>query len=247
MTPTGRPLIRILSLGGTIASQGGAGARGGVLPSLTADDLVGAVPRLEQVARIEASSVRQLGSSELGLLDLSELASSIEAAWDDDAAGVVVTQGTDTLEETSFLLDLVVTSDRPVVLTGAMRHPTLPGADGPANLLAAVQVAASPASRGLGALVVLNDEIHAARYVRKTHTTSPATFSSQAAGPLGWLTEGEVRIAAHPSSRPPPLPRPTTAPPVALVTVGLGDDGRLVAALGELGYLGLVVEGMGGG
>ncbi|MDP1142399.1 asparaginase domain-containing protein, partial [Klebsiella pneumoniae] len=91
--------------------------------------------------------------------------------------GVVVVQGTDTLEETAFLLDLACAPGTPVVVTGAMRRPDLPGADGPANLAAALAVAADPGCAGLGVLAVLADEIHAARHVRKTHTTSVATFA----------------------------------------------------------------------
>jgi len=111
-----------------------------------------------------------------------------------------------------------------------------------------VQVAASPLARGLGALVVLNDEVHAARFVQKTHTQSLSTFRSRLTGPLGWVAEGTVRIAL----RPVPglhLVVPAEAPerPVALLTLGLGEDGRLLGALEELGYRGVVVEALGGG
>jgi L-asparaginase len=127
--------------------------------------------------------------SELNLKDLIELAGEIQAHIDAGTRGVVVTQGTDTMERTAFVLDLLVHADAPIVVTGAMRHPSLPGAEGPANLLASVQVAVSDAARGVGTVVVLNDEIHATRFVQKTHTQNPATFRSPLTGPEGWVSE----------------------------------------------------------
>jgi L-asparaginase len=163
-------------------------------------------------------------------------------------AGVVVTQGTNTIEETAFALDLLVGADAPVVVTGAMRNPTLPGADGPANLLAAVSTAASPDARGLGALVTFADEIHAARYVRKAHTQSIMPFRSSPVGPIGWLSEGRVRVGARPAGRRRlDLAPVTESPRVALVTFGAGDEGLLVPAVAPAGYQGLVVEATGGG
>ena len=111
---------------------------------------------------------------------------------------MVVTQGTDTLEETAFLVDQVWPHPQPFVLTGAMRNPTLAGPDGPANLLAALRVACSPAARDLGALVVFKEEIHAARWVRKTHSTSTATFLSPNIGPIGHVVEDRVRVLTRP-------------------------------------------------
>ena len=138
--------------------------------------------------------------------------------------------------------------DAPVVVTGAMRNPTLPGADGPANLLSSVRVAASGVARGLGTLVVFNDEIHAAQFVRKTHTQSPATFASSPTGPLGYLSEGTPRIMTRPARRHRvDVPEGSRDRPVALLTSFLGDDGRLLAHIGRLGYEGLVVEALGGG
>ena len=241
------PEVAVLSLGGTISSTQTEGGSG-VAPSLTGEALVEDVPEISEVAKVSADSFRQVPGSELVLEDLVELAAEIEGRIDAGAVGVVVTQGTDTIEETSFVLDLLVDRDEPVVVTGAMRNPTLPGAEGPANLLASVRVAVSEAARSLGAVVVLNDEIHAARFVQKTHTSNPATFRSPLAGPVGYVFEDNVRIATRPVGRHHiDLPEETQDHPVALYTVGLGDDGRLLAQVGELGYEGLVVEAFGVG
>jgi L-asparaginase len=241
-------LVNVYALGGTIASVPGDGAA--AAPRLTADELVAAVPALQPVAELRATSFRQLPSPELTLADLGALVEQARADVSAGAAGVVATQGTDTLEESAFVVDLLWDLEAPFVLTGAMRNPSLAGPDGPANLLAAVRVAASPRARGLGSVVVFNDEIHAGRFVRKTHATSPATFRSWAGGPLGWVAEDRVRVASRPV-RPrveglPPLSSFGGAP-VALVRVSMDDDGRLLGAVQGLGYRGLVVEGTGGG
>jgi L-asparaginase len=245
MTAGSLPSVSVLALGGTIASTG-AGA--GVTPTLTADQLVESVPGLAQVAQISADTFRQLPSPELTLADLTALAQEVTRRLAAGDAGVVVTQGTNTIEETAFVLDMLVAGDAPVVVTGAMRNPTLAGADGPANLLAAVSTAASGQARGLGALVVFAEEIHAARFVRKAHTQSICPFRSSPAGPIGWLSEGEVRIGARPVGRRQiTLEAVTEPPPVALLTFGAGDEARLVAAVRPAGYEGLVIEATGGG
>lgn len=240
------PGVSILSLGGTIA-MAGAGASG-VVPALTAEDLVSAVPKLAEVAAIDATSFRLVPGAHLTLQDVVALAGEIARRVEAGAAGVVVTQGTDTLEEVAFALDLLTGVEAPVVVTGAMRNPTLPGADGPANLLASVQVAASEAARGLGVLVVMNDEIHAARFVQKTHSASPSAFRSPIAGPVGWVAEGAPRIVVRPPRRH-RIAVPPGAPDhqVALITAALGDDGRLLRSIDGAGYGGLVVEAFGGG
>ena len=245
MTDTCLPAASVLALGGTIASTG-AGA--GVTPTLSADELAESVPSLAQVAQIRADTFRQVPSPELTLSDLTALAGEIERRIAGGDAGVVVTQGTNTIEETAFVLDLLVGGDAPVVVTGAMRNPTLPGADGPANLLAAVSTAVSADARGLGALVVFADEIHAARYVRKAHTQSVMPFRSSPIGPIGWMSEGRVRVGARPAGRRHLELDPVGEPPrIALVTLGAGDEGLLVDAVAGAGYQGLVVEATGGG
>jgi L-asparaginase len=215
---------------------------------LEASELIKSVPRLREIAELETVAFRQIPSGDLSFSDLIALAAQITKRFDAGTTGVVVTQGTDTIEETSFALDLLVHDSRPVVVTGAMRNPTLAGPDGPANLLAAVQVAASREVTGLGTLVVFNDEIHAARFVRKTHTSSPATFHSPSAGPLGWITEGLPRITFRlPTLEGLPSSAGGEVPAVALLKVTLGDDPRLIEQIETLGYVGLVLEGLGGG
>ena len=242
----GLPRVAVFSMGGTISSVASGGR--GVEPTLTGEALVSDVPEIAGVAEVSAVSFRQAPSGDIGVGDLVELAAEIEGRIDGGAAGVVVTQGTDTIEETSFVLDLLVDREAPVVVTGAMRNPTLPGADGPANLLAAVQVAADDAARGLGTVVVLNDEIHAARFVRKTHTSNPATFSSHPAGPLGWISENTPRIVLRPTGKHKvALSGTARDAAVALYHVAFGDDGRLLPEIESKGYAGLVVEAMGGG
>src|SRR4051812_20071278 len=169
-----------------------AGRQGGVTARLTGSDLVAGLD-----VGVDVRDVRAVPSAHLSFADVLDVVDAACEAVDAGARGVVLTQGSDTLEETAFLVDSVWTHGAPFVVTGAMRNPTLPGADGPANLLAAIQVAAADAARGRGALVVFNDEIHAARHVRKSHSTSPATFVSPDAGPVGHVVEGVPRFLAR--------------------------------------------------
>ena len=234
-------------MGGTIAcvpDAPGSGAR----PALTADDLLAAVPGIAEAANVRGTSFRQFPSPELTFGDLFGLAAETRRHIGDGVDGIVVTQGTDTLEETAFALDLLCRTSAPVVVTGAMRNPALPGADGAANLLAAIQVAASAEARDLGVTVVFNDEIHPARFVQKTHATNPATFRSSPTGPVGWISEGRVRIAARPAAYPRlQVPAGAAAASVALVKLALGDDPGMIGYLAQAGYDGLVVEAYGGG
>src|SRR5919106_4095155 len=162
---------------------------------LTGDDLTLAVPGLAEVGHaVEIQDVEKVPSANLTASTMLDVVDAASKAVANGAAGVVVTQGTDNLEETAFLVDQVWPHPQPFVLTGAMRNPTLAGPDGPAILLAAVRVACSREARDLGALVVFKEEIHAARWVRKTHSTSTATFQSPNTGPIGHVVEDQVRI-----------------------------------------------------
>ncbi len=245
------PRITVITLGGTIASVPDAHGNDAV-PKMTAEGFFDAVPQIRKLANLTSHSFRQYPSGDLSLNDILELAALIEnMARTQDTDGVVITQGTDTLEETSFLLDLLLTTDLPVILTGAMRNPGLPGADGPANLLCAVQVAAHHASRGLGPLVVFNDQIHLPRFVRKMHSASTSAFISPNAGPVGWVTEGRVRIPLRPAARTPAVQRElitsSRMPRVALLKLGFDADESLIQLVLQDGFDGLVIETFGGG
>lgn len=234
--------IAVISLGGTIAMT--TQTDGGATPTLSADDLVAAVPGLADTGiRVQVHDFRRLPGASLSFSDLFELAATIETLAVD---GVVVTQGTDTIEETAYLLDLVTTGDMPIVVTGAMRNASMAGADGPANVLAAIRTAASTEARGTGCVVVFGEEIHAARWVRKTHATSPTAFTSYP-GPIGYVAEDRVRILARPEVAPTVAPRGATASARTTVfTVGIGDDGTLLQVLGDH-IDGLVVAAFGAG
>ncbi len=245
MTSTSKPRLLILSLGGTITMV--PSDSGGITPKLGAAELVASVPALAEVGDIDARSLFRLPSPSLTPANLVEVARVIGEGFASGFDGAVVIQGTDTIEESAFLLDLLVDSDKPVVVTGAMRGADAPGADGPANLLSAAIVAASPESRGLGTLAVLNYDIHAARFVQKSHTALPSAFLSPLVGPLGTLIERQPRFYVR-VKRTPNLSVAEGPPaPVALVKVAMGDDGRLLGALPGLGYAGVVIEGMGAG
>lgn len=245
-----RPRVVVISLGGTIASLNAplAGEGNKVTPQLGARELVDAIGQLSDDAEVETLAFRMVPSGDLTFADLVALADEIKSQFRNGASGVVVTQGTDTIEETSFALDLLVHDSRPIVVTGAMRNPTMAGADGPANVLAAVQVAGSSSAKSLGTLVVFNDEIHAARFVRKTHAASTATFRSPSVGPIGWVLEGQPRIVFRVSQLAElAVNVDADIPPVALLTASLGDDGRMLADVVSLGYAGLVIEALGAG
>jgi L-asparaginase len=240
--------VAVLALGGTIAMTR---TERGVVVRLTAADLVDAVPGLGRSGiEVSVRDVRGVPSSSLTFADVAATLAAAEDAVRAGAHGVVVTQGTDSLEEVAFALDLLWRHDAPLVVTGAMRNPMLAGADGPANVLAAALVAAAPDSRRRGALVVMNDEIHAARWVRKTHSTSPGAFASAPAGPVGLVVEERVRFTAA-AARVPELglrldAGRAAAVRTAVVPMVLGDDGTVARAVGAV-VDGLVVAAFGVG
>ncbi|GAA5232668.1 asparaginase [Verticiella sediminum] len=240
------PRISVASLGGTISSTA-ADAASGVVPRLDAAQLVASVPGLANVAQIHAEPLFQLPSASIGFAECRAALAWAQAQVDAGAAGVVLTQGTDSIEETAFLLDLYWQRAQPLVVTGAMRSPQAAGADGPANLLAAVLAAGEAASRKRGVLVVMNDTVHAARWVRKRHTLAVQAFESPETGPVGAIIEGGVRFLHPAAPRLAPLPAPVREARVALLQAGMGDDGTLALLARDAGYDGIVIAGFGSG
>ncbi len=237
--------IVILTTGGTIAMSAGAQAVGAV-PTLAGADFAAALPR--GVAEIRTEEFANLPSAHLTLEQIWNLSRRVAALVADDAVdGVIVTHGTDTLEESAYLCDLTIDSPKPVVFTGAMRTASEIGYDGIANLAAAVTVAASEDTRGLGTLVVFNDEIHAARDVTKTHTTALDTFQSPEFGALGRVDYGGVVLARKPARRE-FIPATRLETNVHLLKLAVGMSDGLLEYLAEtVGARGVVLEALGGG
>lgn len=234
--------MTVLSAGGTIAM---AGAR--ATPALGPAELLAAVPALAAVGGLRSRCVTRLPGAHLTAGDALTIA---RAALEEAQAGrgVVITQGTDTLEETAVLCDALHGGREPIVLTGAIRPSSAAGADGPANLLDAVAAAGAPAAAGLGVLVAFAGELHAARAVRKVSSTSPAAFGSPGRGPVGGVAEGRVRIAARPVRPAAPLPPPASlGARVPIVPTYLGDDGAALHAALRDGADAIVFVALGAG
>jgi L-asparaginase len=190
------PLVWVLSTGGTIAGAGASSTnlaeyKGG---TILGEQLVKAVPEIQQYANVKVEQIVNVGSPNITLGNLLTLANGINKifAEDPNVAGVVVTHGTNTLEETAYFLNLTIKHDRPVIVVGSMRPSTAISADGPLNLLNGVRTAISPDARGKGVLVVMNDEINGARDVTKTNTYRVETFRSPELGYLGYVDEDKV-------------------------------------------------------
>jgi L-asparaginase len=250
--------VAVLLTGGTIDSVGTdrldlawyfeSGQR------LGSGDLLARIPEVHQFAKVEEIPFRRLPSHALVGTDWLDLACTIQDLFDrDQADGVVVTHGTNTLEETAYFLHLVLKSDRPVVLVGSMRPSSGMSFDGDLNLLNAIRVAADPASRGRGALVVLNDTVLSARDVTKTATMRLETFQARDLGPLGYA-DGDGRITYYHR----PDRRHTVEsvfrtgdlavlPRVDVVVSYVGSDGVAIDAFVQAGAKGLVSAATGGG
>ena len=246
--------LLLLATGGTIA---GCAADSATLNDYTAgvlggDALLAAVPQLQELATISVEQIANVDSADLLFAHWRALVGRIRDAFaaDPGLAGVVITHGTNTLEETAWLLQLLIDDPRPVVLVGAMRPATALSADGPLNLLQAVQVALSPEARGHGVLVVMDGQIHAAERVTKLATQGVGAFASPGRGPLGWVDDVGVHLPMANGPRQVPfagLDLPEQWPQVPIVYGCVEPEPLVLSACLNAGVAGLVFTGTGAG
>lgn len=252
-----RPRIALVATGGTMDAVGAdrldLAWYTETRERLPDGELLTSLPELRGLADVEPITVPRVPSYALTVQDWVRLARTVaEALEDADCDGIVLTHGTNTLEETAYFLHLAVPSDKPVVLVGAMRPPSALGADGSLNLFRAVQLAADPRARGRGVLVVMNDRIYGARDVTKSSTFRVDAFQAPDTGPLGYVdADGRIDLY-HQPGRPQPArgllqPGATTLPRVDVVVSYVGADGALVRAAAAAGARGIVSAGTGAG
>lgn len=236
--------VHVYLMGGTIAAtidEHGNSAMSDL------KDFVKQFHEFDGKVNIDVNSFCRLGGFETRIQDVVKLADELNrAVREDDLDGIVVVMGTNVMEEMAFAIHILVQTQLPIVVTGAMRIATALSADGPGNLKSAIDVASDPCCRGMGTLVVLNEEIHSAQYVQKTHASSTAAFKSEFL--LGYVAEGKASIRTKPLKRPLPWMGVKTEPKdVLLYTTYFADSGRIVDALFDIPYDGIVVDGTGGG
>ncbi len=236
--------LTVFATGGTIASTDGTE---GASPTKTGEELVDAVPELSDYAEITVEEVAQTPSYELDAETLETLAARVADRIESGEAGaVVVTHGTDTMEETAYYLDAALAPSIPVFLTGAQRRPDEPSPDGPANLLTACRAAAAFVDAdGSGTFVAFNEEIHAARAVSKYHTSNVEAFRSGDAGPVATVDHTGVRVHRAPKSESTHVPSADLGKRVCVVKSGVGVDGSALRDALDRGVDGVVVEGTG--
>ncbi len=238
--------VVVFTTGGTIAMKPDP-AGCGVVPAVSGADLLEAVPGLKDLCNVEVREFSNIPSCQMTPQRMLELACQVARAQKEgDVQGVVITHGTDTIEESAYLLDTVLCDEKPVVFTAAMRAASDTSADGPANIACAVRTALDDAARGLGVVVVLNEQIHAAAEVTKTHAANPAAFASPWWGPLGYVDADRVIIARRPAVRRHFCP-PALGGEVYLLKMCAGCDASVLDMLIERRAAGFVVEGFGRG
>lgn len=236
----------IITTGGTIAMKWDPFTHA-ILPAKSGKELLEAVPEINQNIQPELIEFSNIDSTEMSPRMMFALSQLVQQQLErPEIEGAIITHGTDTLEETSYMLDLTLKSSKPVVCTAAMRTFNELGTDGPRNLLAAAKVACADHCHGLGTLVVLNDEIHAGREVRKTYTSNVATFESIGYGPLGIVDEDRVIIYRYSTIRE-YIPASQIEDDVAFIEMSAGDNGNLIAFAIQNRVKGLVIAGLGRG
>ncbi|MFC4436482.1 MULTISPECIES: asparaginase [Natrialbaceae] len=236
--------VTVLGTGGTIASTD---ATGGATPTRTGEQLLEAVPELEDYGTLTVEEVAHIPSYEMDAATLETVGERVRALDDDPTVdAVVVTHGTDTIEEAAYYLDVTVQPDTPVFLTGAQRRPDEVSPDGPSNLLSAVRAGRAFAKRGAGGtFVAFNESVHAARSVTKTHTSALETFRSVNAGPVATLDRDGVAVHRAPRAETRPLAATSLAATVFTIKSGSCVTGGLLEAALERDADGIVVEGTG--
>ena len=245
------PRILVLATGGTISGKkNGMSEIGYNAGGVTGKQLVEDIPELAKLAEINVEQIANIGSQDMNDAIWLRLAKRIQdAVAHNEADGIVITHGTDTMEETAFFLDTVIRTDKPIILTGAMRPSTAIGADGPANLYEAIEVAANPKAKDHGVMIVMNDTIHAARWASKTHTTAVQTFQSVNAGPIGYVDPASVRFIEPKKQPVPSYSLPTTAPlpTVEILYAHSGMGASIINDLIKAGVKGIILAGVGDG
>jgi L-asparaginase len=235
--------VQVLTTGGTIAMKHDEAA-GGAVPALRGEDFLHKLRG--GVTSLRWEEFCNLPSAHFTADTIWDLRTRVAAIVEDEAIqGVVVTHGTDTMEETAYLLDLTVDTDKPIVLTGAMRTASEEGYEGMVNLSAAIRVAASEVARSLGTLVVMNQEIHSARHVTKSHTQSVDTFRSLGHGPLGRVDGDRVVVDQRVLRR--HIPSSRLEADVHLIKLAVGADDAFLKHLMKVKAAGVVIEALGGG
>ena len=238
--------VVLLTTGGTIASRHDAAASAFV-SSISAEEMAASLRDMPEGIRLRAEPFCNINSFRMDLPTAHGLAQRIAAVLAEPAVtGVVVTHGTDTMEETAFLVALMVASGKPVVFTGAQRNADEADTDGPRNLSDAVRLAAAEAARGIGTVILFDGVFHAARDARKTHTSRPGTFNSADHGKLGAVDEGAVRLYRRPA-RLPHIPVARVEPRIDLIKMAMGMDDRFMRWAMADGARGFVLEGFGRG
>ena len=220
---------------------------GGAAPALSGEEIVARVEGLSNVADFDIVNFARLPGPHVTPARMLELAQAVSAELGKpNVDGVVITHGTDTLEETAYFLDLILSSEKPVVFVGAMRNSSELSWDGPANLMAAVRAASEAQLRGLGVVIAMSEKIIAANEVTKTHTESGDTFQSRDFGPLGVIDKDRVILARRPTERE-HIATTTIEPRVETIKVVSGGDGKFIDFAVAQGAQGLVIEGFGRG
>jgi L-asparaginase len=238
--------VQLISTGGTISSLKKKEDET-VIPTLTGAELMKGIPGLGEVAKVDTLDYSRVPGQYLDFQDVLGVADEIEKrARASEYDGFLVTMGTNIIEEASYCLDLLLEIEQPIIVTGAMRNPTLPSSDAPMNLHNSVIAAASDTLRGEGCVVCMNGELHHARYVAKTNTVSTATFQSPGIGPIGVIRSGSVVAYTRNLQREHIRPS-SSSTRVDLVRYGMGMDGSLLEAALGLGAKGIVIEAWGGG